>query len=136
MGKLTKQAVDSAATEAGDKFLWDDSLPGFGVRVKKSGLKTFIVQYRNSAGRSRRGAIGRYGVLTLAEARKEAVKTLGDAQKGKRNFHLKLRDKEFTSDISPLLAARRSWNLETAAKVVSENLIEALPGDPWKGEEG
>jgi predicted nucleotidyltransferase component of viral defense system len=51
-----------------------------------------------------------------------------------KNMHLKLKDKDFTSDISPLLASGRSWDLEKAAKLVSSKLIEALPGDPWKGE--
>jgi predicted nucleotidyltransferase component of viral defense system len=51
-----------------------------------------------------------------------------------RNIHLKLQDKGFTSDMSPLLATGRSWDLEKAVELVSKNLIEVIPGDPWKGE--
>ena len=51
-----------------------------------------------------------------------------------RNIHLKLQDKKFTSDISSFLAVGRTWDLQKSAKLVSTKLIEALPGDPWKGE--
>ncbi len=51
-----------------------------------------------------------------------------------KNIYHKLRDPEFTSDMSPLLATGRTWDLEKAVELVSKNLIEAIPGDPWKGE--
>jgi predicted nucleotidyltransferase component of viral defense system len=50
-----------------------------------------------------------------------------------RNIADKMRDPQFTSDISPLLAAGYSWNIQTAAEIVSHALICLLPGDPWKG---
>jgi integrase len=72
--KLTKRAVDALAPPMTKQtVLWDTDLKGFGVRVLPSGLKTFIVQYRNAEGVKRRINIGRYGVLTVEKARALAM---------------------------------------------------------------
>src|ERR1700712_2998912 len=82
MPKLTKRVVDAATAAKGELFVWDDDLPGFGLRVKASGAKSFLVQYRNANGRSRRLTVGRYGVLTVEEGRKQAKLALADVVQG------------------------------------------------------
>ena len=82
MPKLTKRVVDAGRAAKGETFLWDDELPGFGLRIKASGAKSFLVQYRNANGRSRRLTLGRYGVLTVEEGRREAKLALANVLKG------------------------------------------------------
>ena len=83
--KLTKRIVDDTAPSARDQIIWDSELSGFGLRIRPGGSKTFIAQYRAGGGRrgtSRRFTIGRYGVLTVEEARAEAKKVLGSVAHG------------------------------------------------------
>jgi hypothetical protein len=83
VGKLTKRAVDAfTPPDQGQTFLWDSELRGFGVRAIPSGLKTFILQYRNTEGRSRRIVVGRYGMLTVEQACDQAKIKLGAVASG------------------------------------------------------
>lgn len=85
MARSTKpigaKLVDGLKPEPGrDMFLWDCQIPGFGVRVKPTGTKAYILQYRNKFGRRRRLAIGRAGKgkggLPPAKAREIAMERL------------------------------------------------------------
>jgi hypothetical protein len=55
MAKLTKRTVDATKIKSSDYVIWDEDLPGFGLRVFASGKRSYVVQYR-TAGRSRRPA--------------------------------------------------------------------------------
>jgi hypothetical protein len=80
---LTKRAVEALEKpDKGQSFLWDGEIRGFGVRVVPSGLKTFVVQYRNAEGKSRRIKIARFGVKTVEEARELAKIKLGRVADG------------------------------------------------------
>lgn len=81
MTKLTKRTVDAAISEGKDFFIWDDDLPGFGLRVFASGKRSYLVQYR-AGGRTRRYTIGLHGVWTPETARQEAKIQLGRIAKG------------------------------------------------------
>jgi integrase len=82
MPKLTKRLVDTTKPGASDIVLWDDGITGFGLRVKPSGVKSFMVQYRNRDGRSRRVTVGRFGVVTVDEARRNAKLKLAGVTRG------------------------------------------------------
>ncbi|MCT7376286.1 tyrosine-type recombinase/integrase [Chelativorans salis] len=83
MPKLTKRIVDALQhDQERDVFIWDTEVRGFGVRVKPSGTKTFLIQYRNAERRTRRFVIGQYGVLTVEFARDLARKKLASVVDG------------------------------------------------------
>ena len=76
MPKLTKRFVDALKPVDRDRLFRDSDLKGFALRIKPSGARTWLVQYRNSAGRTRKLALGKVGVLTPDEARQRASKAL------------------------------------------------------------
>ncbi len=82
--KLTKQAIDRAPEpNKGQILLWDQDLKGFGVSILPSGVRSFLVRYRvRGSHRDRRMVLGRYGVFTVQQARKEAIGILADAARG------------------------------------------------------
>ena len=41
--------------------------------------------------------------------------------------------KDFRADILPLLRPDLKWNYQEALSLVQSNIIQYLPGDPWKG---
>ncbi len=81
--KITKKAVDALESRPAQYVSWDDDLHGFGVRVNPSGSKSFVLQYRNEHGRSRRLTLGRYGPLTVDAARGLAIEALAAATVGR-----------------------------------------------------
>jgi len=82
MTKLTVRTVSAAKVGERDLFIWDDELSGFGLRVKPSGVKSYIIQYRNQHHQSRRYTVGRHGVLSPEKARDTARRLLVDIQDG------------------------------------------------------
>src|SRR4051812_31433903 len=68
------------APERSAKIIYDDIVPGFGVRVTKNKVKSFILTYGR---RRRRQTIGRVGVLSLRDARQRAKEMLAEITLGK-----------------------------------------------------
>lgn len=74
--KLTKRTVEAAKSQVKDYIIWDEELPGFGLRVYRSGKRSYVIQYRQR-GRARRLTLGLHGVWTAELARREAKAQLG-----------------------------------------------------------
>jgi integrase len=81
--KLTPGFVAKAAKppEGKDRVIyWDADRPGFGLMVTAKGHRSFVVQYRNKAGESRRAHLK--GGLNVSSARQEAKILQGEVAKG------------------------------------------------------
>ena len=80
--KLIKRNVD-CLRPAADRFTtWDTDVSGFGLRLTPSGERVYVLKYRLD-GRQRWYTIGRHGSpWTPDEARKEAIRLLGEVAHG------------------------------------------------------
>jgi integrase len=118
--KLTKRVIDAlkapkpskVGVKVRESFVWDKELRGFGVQVMPSGLKSFVIQFRTSEGRPRRSVIGRFGLMTVEEARDLAREKLVAVSKG----------------IDPVAAEAEAAGRMTVAEVCDWYLTEAEAG--------
>lgn len=73
MKRLTKATVDASAPRGHEFIVWDDRIPGFGLRVRPTGAKTYVYRYgAGRRGKYRRVTIGRHGPITAVQARLRA----------------------------------------------------------------
>lgn len=84
--KITDSLVEDAANDGPrDVFLRDEVLRGFGVRITTANSKSFFVEARvHSSHRdsARRITIGHFPAMSVASARKEAVRLLAQMKEG------------------------------------------------------
>jgi integrase len=68
--RFTTAALSDLKLESGvtDRIIFDDDVPGFGIRMRASGARTWIFQYK-IGGRTRRLVLGQVSAIKLAKAR-------------------------------------------------------------------
>ena len=81
MARLTEKALSAARARTVERFLWDGETPRFGCRIKPSGVRTFLVQYR-IGGKTKRVKIGRWPIWKVEQARRQAHKLLSEVDLG------------------------------------------------------
>lgn len=79
--KINKRNVDAIKPDGVERFYWDTEIPGFGLSVRASGRKYFIVQFRAN-GKVRRMTLGPIGSLTPDTARTRAMALVSEAKGG------------------------------------------------------
>jgi integrase len=83
--RITQAALKSVQTTGREFTIWDDVITGFGVRVRTTGAKSYVVVYRAGAGRGapvRRYTIASVGKITPERARARAKLILGAVAHG------------------------------------------------------
>lgn len=83
--RITKRVVDALKSHDKEFAVWDDAVTGFGVRVRRTGAKSYMVVYRAGAGRGapvRRYTIAAVGKITPERARARAKVILGAVAHG------------------------------------------------------
>ena len=124
--------------KSGQIELWDDKIPGFGLRLSPKGSRSFVLVYRFK-GRSRRLTLGRYPVLGLADARRRAHQALADVAIGIDPAEEKRRETQNASATAVESVAHefiekyarprnRDWK-ETERLLFREFVV------PWRGRE-
>lgn len=80
--KLTQRFVRTVQPGATDINLTDTFLPGFELRVRPSGAKSWVFRYRLNGGPQRRLRLGSFPGLPAEKARKLALAAAADVSKG------------------------------------------------------
>jgi integrase len=106
--KLTKRVVEAADAGAGDQYLWDAEVKGFGLKITPAGRKVFVFQYRmgGRGAKTERYTIGEYrSPYTVDGARGEAVRLLAEVKAGRNPAEAKRRTDSSRTQLFGDLAA-------------------------------
>jgi len=132
---IGRKLVDGLKPDGKDRFLWDDEVIGFGVRLSGAGLVTYVLQY-SFEGRSRRYKIGVHGSpWTPDTARQESLRLRGKIADGIDPQRIRLDQREAVT-VAELCDLYISEGLMTAkessitsAEADIENHIKFLIGN-------
>jgi len=134
--KLTKKLIDSFEYEGDGKLQdlrWDTEMRGFGVRIYPSGIKSFIMTYRQN-GTKRIYVIAQYGQITLEQARELTKKRFGEiadrrdpllekrATKKKHEWTVKRAFEDFLNHY----AKKRNKHWEETDRIFKKDILPSL----------
>ncbi|UPJ76172.1 integrase family protein [Bradyrhizobium sp. 187] len=151
---ITKTLVDGLEKQPAEYTIWDAKLPGFGVRVRPTGAKSFIIVYRAGTGRTapvRRLTLAAVGKIAPEAARTQAKILLGTVANGadpaaekranrpKRDRltfdelaqlyldqYAKVRKSSWKNDEGYLKKPRAKWKRRIAAEITDDDVAELL----------
>ncbi len=122
---LTERVVMAANAEAQPfRYLWDDKVRGFGVRIRASGRRVWVFRWRTRQGRQRIDEIGVYrdsansvAIMQLSEARRIALDLRVALDKGEE-------PKQLAEAASPAPTLAEVWPKFLEDKRLLENRAE------------
>jgi integrase len=128
MAKITKRTVDALKAAPGrDVLLWDDELPGFGVRCRASGAKSYFLKYRTQGGRQRWLTLGAHGPLTPDQARAKALRekaAIGDGDDPSGERQRKRRESTVTEVADRYLAEHVAAHNKASTAAEARRIVE------------
>jgi len=80
--KITKATIKAAEPKAERYWIWDEIVPGLGVIVLPSGVKSWVLRYRTVAGKQRTHTLGRCAEMHPDQARDAALGVLRQSRGG------------------------------------------------------
>ena len=124
---LTAQFVERVKPEGRRIDYFDDSMPGFSLRVSEQGVKSWCVSYRFN-GKWKRFTLGRFPVIGLAEARKMASAILRDVTLGENPSAQKQEERKAPTfaDLAAEFIQRtrvEPRSLREYTRIINKNLI-------------
>ena len=123
--KLTTTTIKTLALPAGktDHIFFDDNLPGFGLRLRASGTRKWVVQY-DFAGRTRRMLLGPADVIDPGVARRHAKDILAARTLGRDPANEKSEARERAAETFGALLARYLPHKQAQLKAGSRSFKE------------
>jgi len=128
--KLTKPNIERLTLARGksEAIFFDDDMPGFGLRLREGGSRTFIVQYA-LGGRQRRMTIGAAKILDPKKARQTAGNLLAKVRLGhdpaadRAEARVRASD-ELLGDVVGRFLARQEGRLRPRSYVDAKRYLE------------
>lgn len=129
--KLTAKTIETLKAGPKRYECRDTLLPGFCVRVNKQGRKSFALTYRYG-GRQKRTTLGKFPVMSLAEARLKAREILSDIRAYEKSLmevaHKKISIKEAADLFLKLYLKQHDRDWKGANNRLQRNLVDEYGG--------
>lgn len=123
--KLTKRVIDAAKPTTTDLMIWDTEVKGFGFKLTPSGHRSFVYLYRGPDGKQRKPTLGRFGSLTVDQAREQARKLAYQVSTG-RDPSLERQQKRSAPKVSELCDRFLEEHVRPKNKEKSANNTEGI----------
>jgi len=126
--RLDLKSIAAAALPRGkaDHIIWDDELPGFGLRLRAGGHRSWVVQYRSGDRQTRRATSAAVAKLAPADARQEARKLLSKVALGQDPQEEKASKRRQASPSVTLLMAGLSKPRHKRKREPNREILERL----------
>jgi hypothetical protein len=123
--RLTAATIRTLTLPEGvcDRVFFDEDIPGFGLRLRASGVKTWLVQYA-IGGRTRRLSLGSPGTLDPGKAREIAKDMLAQVRLGRDPAREKQRERAQAADTVGALLPR--FLERQRARIKPRSLVETI----------